>query len=117
MQYARIAGAAADFAEIHVCVVLPETDANNDPIYESLGDHGADAVEQAKEAVDNGYARSWCYTVYWHLSAGGVQHVADFADRTKAEQLYAALMCAVAVQRGMARDAVAFASEALGMQR
>jgi len=113
LDYERGIDVEYDYAEIQVCVTRPDTGAGTN--VEALGD---DCETVAIAEVAAGEASDWFYSVYWHLTVGGVRCVADFHndDRIGAERLYAALMCAVAVQRGHDQTAQSYARTACGFK-
>lgn len=96
-----------DWAEIQVCVEYPDNAGGT--YVEALGDLSAEAEARAKDQVASGEALRWFYSVYWHLSDGGVECIGDFYELDSAQRVYAALMCAVCMSRELRGDARAFA--------
>jgi len=111
--HTKIDGAVYDDVEIQVCLVIDHGDGNE---YEALGGDSEQFQREADAAVNEGIAHRWCYSVYWHLSVGGVEWVADFDkdDRVRAERLYCAMKAAVNLARGSLGKALEYGSTAVG---
>jgi ketosteroid isomerase-like protein len=69
-----------DGVEIQVCVEYDDHDGEThiEPVVDE---------EAAREEVESGEGLRWFYTVYWKVSDGTVEAVADFVDKEKAEYL------------------------------
>mgnify|MGYP003394078672 CR=1 FL=1 len=104
--YRTIPYAIYDDVELNPCVFWQDGAGQNS--FEPVG-----SPAEAQALVDKGEAAGWVWSLYWHCTNGGVQHVADFpscepfhgmtanpADLQEARTVFAALKCAVNVARG-----------------
>ncbi len=102
-----------DDVEMHVCT---RVQIHDESIMDSLGSASEQDEQAAQKMLEAGEIENWCFSVYWHLSEGGVRWVADFpkSDRADAERLYCAMMASVCLANGDIPRALEFGSTAVG---